>query len=138
MHSAEHILNQAMDRAFHCGRCRSAHIEKKKSKCDYTFTGPVTDQAIRMVEAEVNKIIDSDLPVTESYMTREEAQKRFPLNRLPPGAGDSIRLILVGNYDACPCVGPHVRSTSEIGRFFISSYTIRDGVLRIRYKLNTP
>ncbi len=37
MHSAEHILNQTMDRMFGCGRCFSAHIEKKKSKCDYHY-----------------------------------------------------------------------------------------------------
>jgi hypothetical protein len=29
MHSAEHILNQTMDRMFQCGRCFNAHIEKK-------------------------------------------------------------------------------------------------------------
>jgi hypothetical protein len=35
MHTAEHILNQTMVRMFGCPRSRNAHIERKKSKCDY-------------------------------------------------------------------------------------------------------
>ena len=37
MHTCEHILNQTMVRMFGCGRSMNAHIEKKKSKCDYTL-----------------------------------------------------------------------------------------------------
>ena len=37
MHSVEHILNQTMVRMFGCERSRNAHIERKKSKCDYTL-----------------------------------------------------------------------------------------------------
>jgi len=32
MHSAEHILDQTIERMFCCGRCFRTHIEKKKSK----------------------------------------------------------------------------------------------------------
>jgi len=35
MHTAEHILNATMVRMFGCPRSRNAHIERKKSKCDY-------------------------------------------------------------------------------------------------------
>ena len=35
MHTAEHILNQTMVRMFGCPRSKNAHIERKKSKCDY-------------------------------------------------------------------------------------------------------
>ena len=45
MHTAEHILNQTMIRLFGCGRSRNAHIEKKKSKCDYILpTEPTNDR----------------------------------------------------------------------------------------------
>jgi len=49
MHSAEHILNQTMVRMFSCGRCFRAHIEKKKSKCDYHFDRPLTEQEMRQI-----------------------------------------------------------------------------------------
>ena len=46
MHSAEHILNQTMVRLLHTDRSFSAHIEKKKSKCDYRFDRKLTDEEI--------------------------------------------------------------------------------------------
>jgi misacylated tRNA(Ala) deacylase len=136
MHSAEHILNQTMIRMFQSGRCFSAHIEKKKSKCDYRFDRPLEDAEVRRLEDKVNEIIRSDLPVNETFMAREEAEKRFSLQRLPEEAGDLIRIVAVGDYDACPCIGPHVRSTSEIGPFRIGSVSFEEGVLRIRFKLS--
>jgi hypothetical protein len=55
MHTAEHILNQTMDRLFACGRSFNAHIEKKKSKCDYRFPRPLTAEEISAVEEAVNR-----------------------------------------------------------------------------------
>jgi len=136
MHSAEHILNQTMIRMFRSGRCFSAHIEKKKSKCDYRFDRPLTEEETGRLEDGVNRIIRSDLPVHETFMTREESQKRFNLERLPEESGNSIRIVTIGDYDACPCIGPHVRSTAEIGRFRIVSNSFEEGVLRIRFKLS--
>jgi misacylated tRNA(Ala) deacylase len=136
MHSAEHILNQTMIRMFHTGRCFSAHIEKKKSKCDYRFNRPLEEKEIRHLEDQMNEVIQSDLPVNETSMSRQEAQERFSLERLPEDAGDLIRIVTVGDYDACPCIGPHVRSTKQIGRFRIGSVSFEEGVLRIRFKLS--
>jgi len=135
MHSAEHILNQTMVRMFDCGRCFRAHIEKKKSKCDYHFDRPLTDREIEDIQSGVNRVIESDLPVQEKFLPREEAQAQYTLDRLPEEAGDRIRIITVGDYDACPCIGPHVKSTREIGTFRILSSSFEDGVLRIRFKL---
>jgi misacylated tRNA(Ala) deacylase len=136
MHSAEHILNQTMIRLFQCGRCFSAHIEKKKSKCDYHFHRPLTQEEIRQIEDKVNEVIRADLEVNEVFMSREEAGKSFHLERLPEEAGEQIRIIRIGDYDACPCIGPHVRSTRQIGRFRIGSVSFEEEVLRIRFKLS--
>jgi misacylated tRNA(Ala) deacylase len=136
MHTAEHILNQTMVRMFGCGRCFSAHIEKKKSKCDYRFDRNLRDEELREIEKTVNNVIAGDFPVTEEYLTREEAASRFVLDRLPQDAGDKIRIIKVGDYDACPCVGPHVRSSGQLGAFRMISSSFEDGVLRIRYRLS--
>lgn len=138
MHTAEHILNQTMDRMFGCGRCFSAHIEKKKSKCDYRFERILSQEEERAVEAAVNTVVGEDLPVTEEMMPRAEAENRFNLERLPDAAGEMLRIVRVGGYDACPCIGDHVARTGEIGRFRITSTSHGDGVLRIRYKLAPP
>ena len=135
MHSAEHIVNQAMIRMFRCGRCFSAHIEKKKSKLDYHFDRPLLDEEVRELERRVNEIIEADLPVTEELVGRAEAEKDYNLKRLPEDAGERLRIIRIGDYDACPCIGPHVSSTGAIGRFRVISTSFEDGVLRMRYKL---
>jgi len=138
MHSAEHILNQTMVRLLGCGRCFSAHIEKKKSKCDYRFDRPLTEAEAAEIEVRVNAVIQADLPVTERFLGRAEAQRLFSLERLPENAGERIRVISMGDYDDCPCVGQHVASTKQIGAFRLISSSHQEGVLRLRFKLDAP
>jgi len=136
MHTPEHILNQTMVRMFNRGRSFSAHIEKKKSKCDYLFDRNLSDIELMEIENKINAVIKKNLPVNEEFLPRSEAEKFYKLEKLPDEAGDNIRIIKVGDYDACPCIGKHVQSTSEIGKFKIISSDYDEGVLRIRFKLN--
>ena len=138
MHSTEHLLNQAMVRRFDCDRCFSAHIERKKSKCDYRFDRPLTDEEVRSLEEDVNAMIDADLPVSERFVCIDDARKAYNLSRLPDDAGARIRVVSIGDYDRCPCIGPHVSSTGEIGKFRITSSGFENGVLRIRFKVTRP
>jgi misacylated tRNA(Ala) deacylase len=135
MHSAEHILNQTMVRMFNCGRSFSNHIEKKKSKCDYHFERDLNQLEIEEIESRINEVIQSNLTVVEEFYLREEAEEKFNLSKLPDDAGEKIRVIKIGDYDACPCSGLHVSNTKEIGIFKIISTNFDDGVLRIRFKL---
>jgi len=135
MHTAEHILNQTMVRLLGCERCFSAHIEKKKSKCDYHVTSPPAIEDMQGIEAQVNRIIQADLTVHAITLPRAEAARTFNLARLPADAGDTIRIVNVGDYDACPCRGRHVSHTGELGTFRITSWDTKDHVLRIRFKL---
>ena len=136
MHSAEHILNQTMDRMFSCGRCFNAHIERKKAKCDYHFDRPLTQQELEEIQSRVNQIIKDDLEVTETQVSISEAIANYNTDKLPENAGRTIRIVHIGVYDSCPCIGQHVKSTGEISQFRITSHTFDHGVLRIRYKLN--
>jgi misacylated tRNA(Ala) deacylase len=135
MHSAEHILNSVMDRRYGCGRSFRSHIEKKKSKCDYHLHGNLSDSEVISVEEEINKIISENIPLTEEFVSRNEAEASFFTGKLPPDAGDKIRIVRIGKYDACPCIGPHVAETSEIGKFIITTVSHEEGILRIRFRL---
>ena len=137
MHSAEHILNQTMDRMFNCGRCFNAHIEKKKSKCDYRFDRPLSQKELEEIQIRVNRIIEKDLPVIEKYISKSEALANYNTDKLPDDTEDTIRIVQIGDYDACPCIGPHVKSSGEISGFQIASSSFDRGVLRLRFKL-TP
>jgi len=56
MHTAEHILNQTMVRMFGCPRSKNAHIERKKSKCDYELQEEPTAEMMEEVERRINGI----------------------------------------------------------------------------------
>jgi misacylated tRNA(Ala) deacylase len=136
MHTAEHILNQTMVRMFSCERSFSSHIEKKKSKCDYRFDRPLSHDEELELEKQVNDVISRNLEVKEKFLPLNEAAEKFNLNRLPEGAGNEVRIVTVGNYDICPCIGPHVKNSSEIGVFQLVSTSFENDILRIRFKLS--
>lgn len=136
MHSAEHLINGDIDRRYRCGRAFSAHIERKKSKLDYRLPKPLTDDDLRSLEDYVNAAVNADVEVTEEYITQQEAMNRFDMSRLPEGASDTVRVVHIGDYDQCLCAGTHVKRTSEIGHFRISSSRYQDGVQRIVFKLD--
>ncbi len=136
MHSVEHLLNQAMVRRFGCERCFSAHINPKKSKCDYRFDRELTPEDVEAIQGDVNQAIEKDYPVIIEDMPRQKAEDTFNIERVP-GKEDMthFRVVRMGNYDACPCIGDHVSSTKEIGRFRITGVGFENQVLRIRFKL---
>lgn len=135
MHTCEHIVNRTMGNLFHCGRAVSAHIERKKSKLDFTLPECPSEEQIRKIEDTVNSIIGQNLAVTTEFITQDEAVGRFDLKRLPDNASETVRVVKVGDYDECLCIGQHVANTSEIGNFKIISYDYKDGIFRMRFKL---
>ena len=135
MHTCEHILNQTMVRMFNCGRSVNAHIERKKSKCDYLLSEAPTEVQVAEIIRKVNEIIDSNLPVYEELMSREAAAKIADLSKIPADASETLRVVRVGDYDACACIGQHVENTSELGRFEIISHDFENGRWRVRFKL---
>lgn len=135
MHTAEHIVNGEVARRFGCGRAFSAHVERKKSKLDYRMARAMSSEELTSLEEYVNGVIRADVEVTEEFLSQAEAMERFDMSRLPEGASDTVRVIRIGDYDECLCAGDHVKRTSEIGRFYISSSRYQDGVQRIVFKL---
>ena len=135
MHTVEHILNQTMVRMFGCERSRNAHIERKKSKCDYTLPCEPTAEQITEVENRVNEVIRQAHPITIEFVTRENVPQEVDLGKLPADASETLRIVRVGDYDICACIGTHVENTSEIGTFKIISHSWENNTLRLRFKL---
>ena len=135
MHTAEHILNATMVRLFGCPRSRNAHIERKKSKCDYLLAQAPTDEQVAAIESTVNAVISRNLDVTIDYLTHAEAAEIVDLSKLPDDVSETLRIVRVGDYDACACAGAHVKNTAEIGTFQILSHDFEDGRWRVRWKV---
>ena len=137
MHTAEHILNATMVKMFGCPRSRNAHIERKKSKCDYQLVAAPTEAQIQEIEARVNEVIGRNLDVTVEYVDRDHIPPEVDLSKLPADASETLRLVRVGDYDVCACAGTHVQNTVEIAPFKIIShdYNSETHTWRLRFKL---
>ena len=136
-HTAEHLLNQTMIRLFGCERSYNAHIERKKSKMSFRLDRKPSRQDEKLIEQEMNRLISEDLPVTFEFVSRDELPEGISLERLPDDASDTIRLVRIGDYDVCPCIGKHVRSTAQIGRFEMlgTNWDEHEHTFRVRFKI---
>lgn len=134
-HTAEHLLNATMVKMYGCPRSRNAHVEKKKSKCDYILDAEPSAEDVARIVAKVNEVIAQNLDVSVEYMTRVEAGAVVDLSKLPEDASETLRIVKIGDYDICACIGAHVRNTGEIGMFKVISHSYSDGVWRLRWKV---
>ena len=136
-HTAEHLLNQLMVRMFGCERSRIAHIERKKSKMTFVIDHKPSRQEEKEIEAEMNRLIEADMPVTYEFVDRDHIPADVKLDRLPENASETLRLVRIGDYDVCPCIGKHVRSTAQIGKFVMlgTNWDEASHSLRIRFKI---
>ena len=136
-HTAEHLLNQTMIRMFGCGRSFNAHVERKKSKMSFHLDQKPSRQDEREIENRMNELIAQDLPVTFEYATIDNLPPEVSADRLPSDVSDTIRLVRIGDYDVCPCIGKHVRSTSQIGRFELlgTNWDEQEHSFRVRFKI---
>ena len=139
-HTAEHLLNQVMIRLFGCERSYNAHIERKKSKMSFRLDHKPTRQEEKEIEREMLRLIDEDLPVTFEFVKRDEIPAGVQLDRLPDDASETLRLVRIGDFDVCPCIGRHVRSTGQIGRFEMlgTNWDEQERSFRVRFKIIAP
>ena len=136
-HTAEHLLNQTMVQLFGCERSHNAHIERKKSKMTFIVDHKPDRKEERLIADRMNELISADLPVTFEYVSRDNMPNDIRADRLPADASDTIRLVRIGDYDVCPCIGKHFRSTSQIGRFELlgTNWDEPTHSFRIRFKV---
>lgn len=134
-HTAEHLLNQTMVRMFGCERSKNAHIERKKSKINFDLPECPSAEQVAAIEARLNELIEANLPVTYEFVTRDNIPEGVKLDKLPDDASETLRLVRIGDYDVCPCIGQHVETTGQIGGFRITSTSFSDGSFRIVFKV---
>lgn len=136
-HTAEHLLNQTMMRMFGCERSRNAHIERKKSKISFILYHKPDRKTEKEIENRMNQLIEEDLPITYELVDRYNIPEGVSVDRLPDDASDTLRLVRIGDYDICPCIGKHVRSTKQIGKFVMlgTNWDEEKHSFRVRFKI---
>lgn len=130
-HSSEHILTAIIGNLFG-GEIVDSRFRGKNVRCDYKIqTVLELDEIIKKIQEESNKIISEKRDVTFENVSPEEAKNKCSLHRVPDGI-ENVRLVKIGANIVTPCIGDHVKNTSEINRIEIRNYRyIEPNVIRL-------
>ena len=127
-HTGQHVLSAAFDRLFGA-RTVGFHLGATNATLD--LDKPLGPDAIAAAEAEANRIVWENRPVTIRFATQEEAAS-LPLRKEPVKTGP-LRLVVVEDYDLSACGGTHVSMTGGIGVIVVRSWEKLRGGTRLEF-----
>ncbi len=127
-HTASHILAQAVKRIYPTAKIAIGPAIQNGFYYDFDFKSPITKDALQGIEAEMKKIIKSNLKIERLVVSRKEAMaimkdepyKQELIADLPKDA--EITLYRQGEFIDL-CAGAHLPSTSYIKAFALTSVT---------------
>jgi len=142
-HTATHLLHQALHDVLGEGvGQKGSNITSERLRFDFSYPTKMTDEERKKVEDIVNEKISEALPVNRVIMPKSEAEKTGARHFFGEKYGDEISIYYIGSdlktaYSKEFCGGPHVKNTSELGKFkIVKEEAVSAGVRRIKATLN--
>ena len=132
-HAGEHMLAGAVHRLLK-GVTIGLHLGKDDSSIDVSLPGGrtnITEAEIRMLEDDVNRHIQADVPI-KCYFPDEETLLRLPL-RKPPTVTENVRIVQIGDDEYCACGGTHPSSAGQVGLVKIIDARPSRGKMRLTF-----
>jgi alanyl-tRNA synthetase len=136
-HTSTHIVNAASRKVLgrHVNQAGAKKTEEK-AHLDITHYQSITEEELREIEEEANRIVKSGKAVKSRFLPRNEAEKRYGMAIYQGGAvpGKNIRIVDIEGIDVEACGGTHLHNTAEAGLIKISKAAkIQDGIIRITF-----
>ncbi|MBD3304272.1 alanine--tRNA ligase [Candidatus Woesearchaeota archaeon] len=134
-HTATHIVNAAARKILgnHVNQA-SARKDTKKAYLDITHYQGITDEELKQIEKEANKIVQKAIPLKLSFMPRTKAEQEYGMRLYQGGAvpGKFIRVVDIPGVDVEACGGTHLNNTIEAEEIkLLKTAKVKDGVVRI-------
>lgn len=132
-HSATHLLHSALRKVLgdHVTQAGSL-VDSQKTRFDFTHNKPLTTAEIQKIEELVNEQISMGNEVKVDMMNHKEAIAKGAMALFGEKYGDQVRVLTMGNFSCELCGGTHVKNTSQIRMFKITSESgVSSGVRRV-------
>jgi len=136
-HTSAHIINAAARRVLgnHVNQA-GARKTLEKGTLDITHYSSLSEEEIKKIETEANKIVASKIEIRSKFIERTEAEQLFGMSIYQGGAvpGKELRIVEIPEVDIEACGGIHLKNTAEADEIkIVSSSKISDAVVRITY-----
>jgi alanyl-tRNA synthetase len=146
-HSAAHLVHAALAHVLgpHVAQ-KGQLVDAERMRFDFAHSGPLTDDELDRIEAEVNAVIRQNLPAKTEEMAPEAAIAAGAVALFGEKYGDKVRVLELGRslggegaYSVELCGGTHVARTGDIALFkIISESGIAAGIRRIEALTGEP
>jgi len=118
LHTATHLLHAALREVLGLQvKQMGSDITSQRLRFDFSHPQKMTDKEIKKVEEIVNQKIKEDLEVKKEEMAYEKAIEQGALAFFKEKYPEKVTVYTIGNFSKEICAGPHVKRTSELGRF---------------------
>lgn len=140
LHTTTHLLQWALRKTLGDSvHQMGSDITAQRLRFDFSFERKLTPEELQKVETLINEQIKKDLPVYFREMSKEEALKEEALAFFKEKYPDRVKVYYIGSQESGGviskelCGGPHVSSTSQIGKIHITKEeSTGKGIRRIR------
>ena len=127
--SALHVLKGAVQKVLDTPLTTSVYAEGNKGRLTVEYEGDTSEEQIRDIEALANQKIREDVAIERIEIDRDEAERKFGsamYDKFPvPAHVRRLTIARIDGWNVNCCLGPHVKTTGEIGSLKITHHRAR-------------
>lgn len=138
LHTATHLLNEALRKVISKDiKQKGSNITPERLRFDFNFSRKLTEDEIKLVEDEINRVINLSLPIKREEIPLEDAIESGAQSEFGAKYPELVSVYTIEDkkswYSKEICTGPHVNNTKEIGKFkIIKEESVAAGIRRIK------